>query len=300
LTFGPLNFRAPVPSADGRRLYAVGELRRGELVRYDKRMEQWVSYLSGMSAQLVNFSKDGEWITYVSYPDGNLWRSRVDGSQRMQLSFPPMRIHGPRWSPDGQRIAYIASLPGKPWKVYLVSADGGAPRQLTPEERAERDPNWSPDGGTLGFAIGADATADKRTINLLDLRTGQVSQLPGSEGKFSPRWSPDGRYMAALSSDSQKLLLFDFTTKQWTELASMGITYPQWSRDGKYIYFASGPFVLRIRINDRKIEQWASRKDIRIAPSAFVRWMGLAPDDSPMMLRDVGAQDIYALEWQAH
>jgi serine/threonine protein kinase/Tol biopolymer transport system component len=303
LTFGPLSFRAPVPSADGRRLYAVGELRRGELIRYDKRTEQWVSYLSRISAQLVNFSKDAEWITYVSYPDGNLWRSRVDGSQRLQLSFPPTRIHGPRWSPDGKSIAFVGALPGKPWKIHLVSADGGAPKQLMPEERVERDPIWSPDGGTLGFCIGAGVTADKRTINLLDLRTGQVSLLPGSEGKFSPRWSPDGRNMVAITSDSQKLLLFDFTTKQWTELASMPLSYPQWSRDGKYIYFfsnpLSNPLVLRIRISDRKIEHWASLKDLRIAPSALGWWMGLAPDDSPMVLRDVGAQDIYALEWQA-
>jgi serine/threonine protein kinase len=298
LTFGPLNFRAPVPSADGRRLYAVGELRRGALTRYDKRTEQWVSYLSGTSAQLVDFSKDGEWITYVSYPDGNLWRSRVDGSQRLQLSFPPMRIHGPRWSPNGKSIAFTAALPGKPWKIHLVSADGGAPKRLMPEERVERDPNWSSDGRTLAFDIGAFGSADKQTINLLDLRTGQVSLLPGSEGKFSTRWSPDGRYLAAVPINQRKLLLFDFTTKQWTELASMSLSYPQWSRDGKYIYFRSAPLVLRVRISDRKIEQWASLKDLRTAPSSFGRWMGLAPDDSPIVLRDVGAQDIYALEWQ--
>jgi serine/threonine protein kinase/Tol biopolymer transport system component len=299
LTFGPLSFRAPVPSADGRRLYAVGELRRGELVRYDKRTEQWVSYLSGMSAQVVSFSKDGEWITYVSYPDGNLWRSRVDGSQRLQLSFPPMRIHGPRWSPDGKSIAFTAAQPGKPWKIHLVSVDGGAPKQLMPEDRVERDPNWSPDGSTLAFDIGAFGSSDKQTINLLDLRTGQVSLLPGSEGRFSTRWSPDGRYLAAMPIDQRKLLLYDFTTKQWTELASMPLSYPQWSRDGKYIYFRSTPLVLRIRISDRKIEQLASLKDLRNAPSVFGRWMGLAMDDSPMVLRDIGAQDIYALEWQA-
>src|SRR5262249_27343039 len=248
--------------------------------------------------RLVNFSKDGEWITYASYPDGNLWRSRVDGGQRLQLSFPPMQIYGPRWSPDGKRIAFTAALPGKPYKIHLVSADGAAPQQLMTEERAERDPVWSPDGGKLAFCIGENAATD--TINLLDLRTRQVSLLPGSEGKFSPRWSPDGRYMAALSFNSQKLLLFDFTTRQWTELASLPLSYPHWSRDGKHIYFGSYPFVLRIRIRDRKIEQWASLKDLRItpAPSGSVRWIGLAPDDSPMMMRDVGAQDIYALEWQ--
>jgi protein kinase-like protein len=124
----------------------------------------------------------------------------------------------------------------------------------------------------------------------------QVAQA--SEGKFSTRWSPDGRYLAAMPINQRKLLLFDFTTKQWTELANINLSYPQWSRDGKYIYFRSSPLVLRIRISDRKIEQWTSMKDLRIAPSVFARWMGLAPDDSPMVLRDVGAQDIYALEWQ--
>jgi Tol biopolymer transport system component len=273
------------------------------LVRYDKRTEQWVSYLSGMSADLVNFSKDSEWITYVSYPDGNLWRSRVDGSQRLQLSFPPMRAHAPRWSPDGKWITFTAKLPGKPWKIHLVSADGGSPQQLMPEERAERDPVWSPDGGTLAFAIGStgDAT-NRRTINLLDLRSSQVSLLSGSEGRYSPRWSPDRRYLAAMPVNAQKLLLFDFTTNQWTELASMSVSFPQWSRDGRYIYFLTGlridPALLRVRISDRKIEQWASLKELRMAPTAFGRWMGLAPDDSPMVLRDVGAQDIYALEWQ--
>src|SRR5262249_49769306 len=141
------------------------------------------------------------------------------------------------------------------------------------------------------------------TINLLDLRTGKDSVLPGSEDRFAPRWSPDGRYLAALSITNDKLLLYDFTTRQWSELASMNnLGTPEWSRDSRYIYFVnalrSNPPVLRVRISDRKIEQVASLKDMRWAPSAFGKWMGLAPDDSPMVLRDVGAQDIYALEWQ--
>ncbi len=306
LTSGPLNFRTPVPSVDGRRIYAIGEQRRGELIRYDKRTEQWVSYLSGISANRVDFSKDGDWITYASYPDENLWRRRVDGSERLQLSFPPMRVYMARWAPDGKKIAFAAMLPGKPWKIYLVSADGGVPKQLMPEERVERNPVWSPDGDRLAFSIGMAGIgmfgpADKRTINLLDIRTGQVSLLPGSENMFAPRWSPDARYLAAMPVDSKKLLLFDFKTMKWAELVSMNdstVGTPEWSRDGKYIYFVSNRLVQRIRISDRKIEQLASLKDMRIAPSAFGSGMGVTPDDSPMVLREVGAQDIYALEWQ--
>jgi hypothetical protein len=80
-------------------------------------------------------------------------------------------------------------------------------------------------------------------------------------------------------------------------------TWPHWSRDGKYIYFHSrspdGPALFRVRIGDRKIDRIASAKNFRPAPDILLgAWQGWAPDDSPLVLRDVGGQDIYALEWQ--
>ena len=264
LTVGPMNYRAPVPSQDGKRLYVVGELRRGELARYDTKTNQWGSYLSGISAQHLDFSRDGAWVVYVTYPEGNLWRSKMDGSQRLQLTFPPMQAGLPRWSPDGKQIAFTARVPGKGRKTYLISAEGGTPQQLMPEKRTELDPTWSPDGKTLVFG-----DFDAKTIRLFDLSTRQVSILPGSEGLCSPRWSPDGRYIAAITFGSfNKLLLFDFTTQKWTELAQQPMTtWPRWSRDGKYIYFhghrPDDPALFRVRIGDRKIDRIASAKNFR-------------------------------------
>ena len=143
--------------------------------------------------------------------------------------------------------------------------------------------------------------SEAKMIRLLDLQTGHVSALPGSEGRGSPRWSPDGRYIAAIPAEAQdKLLLFDFTTQKWTVLARQQALWPRWSRDGKYIYFSSARDndMSRVRIIDRKIEQLASLKDFRMAPGIFGAWLGWTPDDQPLMLRDVGTQDIYALEWQ--
>ena len=108
----------------------------------------------------------------------------------------------PRWSPDGKRIAFQAQLPGKSWKIQLVSSDGGSPQQLMSEDREERGPGWSPDGNSLVFDV--RATLGNRAIYLLDLRMNQVSLLPGGTKMFSPRWSPDGRYIAGLPLDSQK------------------------------------------------------------------------------------------------
>ena len=120
---------------------------------------------------------------------------------------------------------------------------------------------------------------------------------------FSPRWSPDGRYIAALPLDSQKLMLFDMASQEWGELAQVFVGYPSWSRDGKYIYFADQtgsvePGVKRVRIADHKVELVASLKELRLVQTYFGSWFGLAPDDSPLVLRDVGIQDIYALRLQ--
>src|SRR5262249_18354207 len=97
LTAGPLQFSAPSPSIDGQRLFVIGSHDRGELVRYDLKSGQLVSYLSGMSAEGLDFSPDGKWVVYVTLPEGTLWRSRLDGSQQLQLTNKPMVSGLPRW-----------------------------------------------------------------------------------------------------------------------------------------------------------------------------------------------------------
>jgi len=120
---------------------------------------------------------------------------------------------------------------------------------------------------------------------------------------FSPQWSPDGRYIAAQSSDSLKQFLFDFKTNKWQELTSaVSIGYPSWSHDAKYLYYDAQPGteagLYRVRISDRKVERIATFKDIRRASGIFGSWSGLTPDDSPLLLRDISSQEIYALDLQ--
>lgn len=90
LTNGPLSYhQGAVPSRDGRQIFAIGTKQRGELVRYDFNSKQFLPYLSGISALSPTFSRDGNWVAYVSYPDHTLWRSRLDGSDRLQLTYCP-------------------------------------------------------------------------------------------------------------------------------------------------------------------------------------------------------------------
>ena len=106
MTDSPLNLSSPLPSRDGRKLFVVGERLQGELVRYDAKSGEFLPFLSGISADQVDFSKDGQWVAYVTYPDGILWRSKVDGSERQRLTNPPLYTVLPRWSPDGKRIIF--------------------------------------------------------------------------------------------------------------------------------------------------------------------------------------------------
>jgi Tol biopolymer transport system component len=179
----------------------MGAEPRGELVRYDPRSDTQAPWLAGISADGVSFSRDGEWVAYTSYAEDTLWRSRADGTGRLQLTTPPMHVSLPRWSPDGRWIAFHARMPGRPIQIYVVPAGGGAPELLHAAENHQLDPNWSADGSSLVFERapweqrgGGRATE----IDFIDVKTRNISVLPGSTGLVSPRWSPDGRYIAAM------------------------------------------------------------------------------------------------------
>jgi Tol biopolymer transport system component len=228
----------------------------------------------------------------------------VDGSQRTQLTFPPLRVFWPRWSPDGKRIAFSAALPNTTLNAYLISSEGGNAQQILPSEQIQMDVNWSPDGNSLIFGSLPFRHAPIYTI---DLSTQRVSPLPGSSGFFSPHWSPDGRFISAITMADRTLMLFDVSSQKWTQAFGSAMGWENWSHDGKYIYFLDhhdpaqgfGYRVVRLRLSDRKTESIVDIKNIgRLTTGMFASSFGLAPDDSPLFARDISTQEIYALEMQ--
>jgi DNA-binding winged helix-turn-helix (wHTH) protein/Tol biopolymer transport system component len=300
LISGPLRLSAPVSSTDGKKLFVTGEQLRVEPVRYHSKTHRFESYLNGISTSSFEFSRDRKWVAYVSYPDMSLWRSRVDGTDKMQLTFPPSRAYGPRWSPDGSQIAFMDVRFGHAWAVSVISSSGG-PLQSFPHGS---DPNWLPEGRSIICSRSSpDDKAPLAGIFRVELESGKSSFIPNSQGRFSPRVSPDGRYIAAFSQTATEVLLFDSKTNQWSSLAKSGLfSYNLWSPDGQYVYMrdshAGSPGIVRVRIPNGRMEEVVSLKGFPQPPDILAGWFGLTPDGDPVVIRDRSVQEIYALELQ--
>jgi Tol biopolymer transport system component len=274
---------------------------RAELSRYDGKSGGFVPYLGGISAGGVSFSPDRQWIAYFSFPEGVLWRSRVDGSEKLQLASSAAFSESPRWSPDARQIAYVSQSVGQPNRLLLVGKDGGSPRVLYQGPSVEH-PSWRSDGSALVFAE-APYLIEKAEIKMVDLKSGQVNTLRGSSGLARPIVSPDGRFLASVTADGKKLKLYDFSTQAWQEFVPPpGVGGTEWSADSRYLYFDNGlstdPAVYRLRIADHKVEHVASLKNLRRALWGNLPWFGLTPNGDPLVMRDVGSQEVYALDFE--
>jgi eukaryotic-like serine/threonine-protein kinase len=310
LTLGPDSYGRPTISRDGRQLFAMGEEHQGELSVYDRKSEKFVPYLGGISVCYVDFSRDGQWMAYVSYPDGTLWRSRIDGSEKRQLTSPPTAVMNPRWSPDGKLIAFTDLSGGDrhrmnnttPARIYVVSVDGGAPSLLLTGDFG--DPTWSPDGNSIAYS--GSPGPHQSEVSILDIQAQKSTALPGSTGLWSPRWSPDGKYVVALARDppnsgANRLMLFTFATKTWQDLASgEGFGWECWSRNSKFVYSIAGDSLIRIEVSSHKRENVASLVGFRSTAYLLDRWdtgwFGLSPDDRPVTTRDTGVEGIYTFD----
>ena len=209
LTEGSISFSRPVFAADNKTMWTLGLNTRVAVVSYDPATGSYVPYLAGISATDLDFSSDGQWVAFVSVPEGTLWRCKTDGSERRQLTFSGSRAALPRWSPDGKQVAYVNVQPGKPWAIEVVPADGGTSQGLFTEPVTQIDINWTSDGGKIIFGRITQHNADGLSILSYDLKKHEVTTVPGSEGLFSPRLSPDGRYIAALSGDLTRSYLIN-------------------------------------------------------------------------------------------
>jgi len=307
ITNGPLDYEAPSTTPGSHRIQFIGVNSQIELLHALPNSSGFVALDHNLStAALAEYSSDGKWVAWLNASDGSLWRSRADGKQRLALTAPPLRIFRMKWSPDNRQLALMAEEPGKPWKLYLIDSEGGKLTPLLNEDGNEADPDWLADGQSIVFGRLPDRmdVGQPKAIYLLNLHTHQVTEIPGSTGLFSPRFSPDGRYIVAIRLDQKALMLFDRTRQQWTTLAIHGAGDPTWSHDGHSVYFQdfleTGKPIYRVAVPAGTVEQVATIKNLQPIAATDYRLIGLAPEDLPVVSARTSTVNLYRVDLDEH
>jgi eukaryotic-like serine/threonine-protein kinase len=306
LTFGEPRFETLFRvHRSSRTLYAVGTTPLGELQRFDTRAKTWKPHLGGISAESVEYSRDGQSLAYTTYPEGELWVRRTDGSRSVRLTTAPMQVWSVRWSPDGKVIGFQGkSAPDQPFRIYIVDAAGGDARPAcTKDCGPQGDFVWMPDGKGVVFAAPVmQFYTREQDLRLLNPETGQVTKFPGSDGLHSPRVSPDGAMLAALPFPNGPLMLYRFSQGKWAQLPHPGsahAAWPSWSHDGKSIWYYdfARKAIMRWHLSQNRQEEMAPLRFEEMT-GLIGTWFNLTADDEPMILRRHDIQQIYALEWK--
>jgi eukaryotic-like serine/threonine-protein kinase len=300
ITSGPMSFRAP-GSPDGRTVYALGELPRGELVRLAPGSAMPVPFAGGVSAHYAEASPDGGWVAWVSHPDAALWRSRPDGSEQSRLTAAGTATFLPRWSPDGRSLVFLAQAQGESTtSVARVSADGGLPEVLAappPGQDGYWDACFLPDGERVVFS--------RLTHGLFEVDAsapGRVSPIAGADALVYPKCARQGHILASgpRRSGTWGSFVRWAGTTDWKEIDLPNLAYPNWTRDGKAIVglVAASQQVVRVTLATGRRETLADLGATPLVVWVTVPWIGLAADDTPLVTLDRGTRGFYALDWE--
>jgi Tol biopolymer transport system component len=303
LTNGPIRFTSPLPSREGHTVIAFGVAQPGGTRIYDSAQHRFAPAPRFLeNAQRVTFSRDGAWVAWTD-PEERLWRARSkDGADLLRLSRSDLEVFAANWSPDGRQLLLMARQPGKTWQIFTVSASGGAIHLLIDDRQNLADPQWSADGSQIVFGLEADLMGKEigpHDIRLLDLHSHQVRSVPGSRDLFSPRWSPDGLWIAALSRDQARLMVYSVKDQTWKTLFTGGAADPVWSANSRYIYFdafAQPNSAIMMAGVDGKLETVVDLSKLGSPTAESYFFSGITPDGSPLIELRVGTGNLYSIE----
>lgn len=276
---------------------------RSELDWLSRTSHEFKPFLPGISARDVDFSRDGRSIVFVRKPENSLWTADSNGSSTKQINTAGMTdIELPRWSPDGNQIAFMGKRDDAPWRIYVSLANGANLHQASRGEDNQGAPTWSPDGHQLVYGRVECQEENTCAIQQIDLKTGEQTMVQGSGGLSTARWSPDGRYIAALQADKFQVVLLDRQTGVWRKLAD-GVNGNDlaWAPDSKAVYASKPggdrPEVIRISLRDGNEEPVVDLTNFSKLLGRIDTWFAVTPDNSILFLHVVSGDEVYAMRY---
>jgi Tol biopolymer transport system component len=289
---------------DSHRLFVLSSSQlEGELVRYDRSSQSFKLLLPGVSATFVDLTKDMAFATYIKLKDSTLWVSRSDGSGAKQLSPTGMEVELPRWSPNGEWIAFMGRLKNRPWRIFIVPASGGVLKEASKGDDNQGAPTWSKDGHSLAYGNVYCQEMASCAVHTIDLGSGKTSLIPGSQGLTTARWSPDGLHIAALNSGRRELYVFDLGRGKWRRLAdAINGNDVSWSSDSKFVYSKKSmngqTNILRVAVGGGAVQSVLNLDTFSRSPGQLDTWFSLTPDNSLILNRRLDTSEIYALNYE--
>jgi DNA-binding winged helix-turn-helix (wHTH) protein/Tol biopolymer transport system component len=303
LTSGPIAFDHPNAANDSNRIFVIGSHNEYQLLRIDPKSSAKTAMLAESGATDMDFSLDGQWVVYAARENGTLWKSRIDGSGKVQLTAGATGAFAPHWSPDQKQILFTGFLIDSQPRLYVVSADGGSPKPVLPSNNkwASVSGDWRTDGRQIVLDVQEVESGREPDIRILDLETNKLTKLLGSDGLIEPRWSADGRYIAALSPKTKQVWLYDCKLNKWSVLAEANFPSAlRWSPGGDALYFQDvdevEESIFRVPMATRETERVLGLGDLLSLGAARGIFTGLSPDGSVYVTVDHGDVDVYAVD----
>jgi WD40 repeat protein len=299
LTFGPLHMARPVFVQAGRRLVVRGSDWHGELMRFDAKASRFRPFLGGLQGGFLDYSWDGRWVAWVDPRELTLWRSRSDGSEPLQLTTPPFAAGLVRWSPDGRRLAFVGKPEDSLPRIYVMASDGGTPEAVSPPEKGQVwDPCWLPDGKTVVWG-----RIEGGGIRSFDLDTRKLVVLPQTDDLIQPKCSRQGLLLATRQPPGESGIYWTYDPRTGAR-EDLGVpatlAYPNFTRDGQSVIGCTGSEIQGFSLRDRRLGKIADLGPIQPTSPLFAAWwVGLDPEDAPIVLADKSTYELYALdlEW---
>ena len=219
------------------------------------------------------------------------------GAAATPVSIPELlstvRLADAAWSPDGKQILYTGNSSGR-FNLWLMNADGTAPRQLLHSDDGQFSGVWSKDGKSLVYQqdIGGDEIYDLYTISASGGSPENLTQTPAIT-ETNPRFSPDGKLLAFQHKQKQapsiNLAVMDWTTHKVRLLTqekdpTRSWTLVDWSPDGKTIYANRGDLHEDVSVWSVDVATGATRELTPHQGKLLIAASAVSPDGETLLI----------------